>query len=122
MATNLVSDIGEFLGPQIVSRIASSLGLDKTSTQKAASARMAFTALISLVSKSQGAAKLNDAVAQQQPGVLSSLAGVIGQSGQKALIDNGASALICFLAARRCLGSPVRSRSMQASERAAQRA
>ena len=36
MATNLVSDIGEFLGPQIVSRIASSLGLDKTSTQKAA--------------------------------------------------------------------------------------
>jgi hypothetical protein len=99
MATNLVSDIAEFLGPQIVSRIASSLGLDKTSTQKAASAAIPglLTALISLVSKSQGAAKLNDAVAQQQPGVLSSLAGVIGQSGQKALIDNGASALSSLL-------------------------
>ena len=99
MATNLVSDIGEFLGPQIVSRIASSLGLDKTSTQKAASAAIPglLTALISLVSKSQGAAKLNDAVAQQEPGVLSSLAGVIGQSGQKALIDNGASALSSLL-------------------------
>ncbi len=99
MATNLVSDIGEFLGPQIVSRIASSLGLDKTSTQKAASAAIPglLTALISLVSKSQGAAKLNDAVAQQEPGVLSSLAGVIGQSGQKALIDNGASVLSSLL-------------------------
>jgi len=99
MATNLVSDIGEVLGPQIVSRIASSLGLDKTSTQKAASAAIPglLTVLISLVSKSQGAAKLNDAVAQQQPGVLSSLAGVIGQSGQKALIDNGASALSSLL-------------------------
>jgi hypothetical protein len=95
----LVSDIAEFLGPQIVSRIASSLGLDKTSTQKAASAAIPglLTALISLVSKSQGAAKLNDAVAQQEPGVLSSLAGVIGQSGQKALIDNGASTLSSLL-------------------------
>lgn len=35
MATNLVSDIGEVLGPQIVSRIASSLGLDKTVVQGA---------------------------------------------------------------------------------------
>ena len=35
MATNLVSQIFQFLTAEIASRVASSLGLDKTSTQKA---------------------------------------------------------------------------------------
>ena len=38
MATNLVSQIVEALGPTIVARIASSLGFDQSSTQKAINA------------------------------------------------------------------------------------
>jgi len=99
MATNLVSQIADVLGPTIVARIASSLGLDQSSTQKAVDAAVPglLGALISLVSKPQGATKLNDIVAKQQPGVLSSLTSVIGDSGQKAFIDKGASALTSLL-------------------------
>ena len=43
MATNLISEIAQFLSPEIVARIASGLGLDKTSTQKAASAAVVCT-------------------------------------------------------------------------------
>ena len=35
MATNLVSEIAEVLSPNIVSNIASALGLNRTATQKA---------------------------------------------------------------------------------------
>jgi hypothetical protein len=99
MATNLVSEIAEVLGPQIVARVASALGLGESSTQKAVNAAVPalLAALISLVSKPQGAAKLNDVVAKQQPGVLSNLASVIGGSGQKAFIDTGASVLTSLL-------------------------
>ena len=89
MATNLVSQIVEALGPTIVSRIASSLGLDQSATQKTVSAAVPglLAAIISLVSKPQGASKLNDVVAKQPAGVLSSLADVIGGSGEKAFMD-----------------------------------
>ena len=70
MATSLVSQIVEALGPTIVARIASSLGFDQSSTQKAINAAVPglLAALISLVSKPQGANKLNDVVAKQPPG------------------------------------------------------
>ena len=57
MATNLVSQIVEALGPTIVSRIASSLGLDQSATQKTVGAAVPglLAAIISLVSKPQGA-------------------------------------------------------------------
>jgi Bacterial protein of unknown function (DUF937) len=99
MATNLVSEIAKVLGPDVEARIASSLGLDKTVVQGAVEGGVPglLAALISLVSKPQGATKLGQAVAQQEPGVLSSLASVIGGSGQKALIDTGASALTSLL-------------------------
>ena len=35
MATNLISEIADVLSPSIVSRVASALGLNQTSTQKA---------------------------------------------------------------------------------------
>ena len=71
MATNLVSQIVEALGPTIVSRIASSLGFDQAVTQKAINAAVPglLAALISLVSKPQGASKLADAVAKQPAGI-----------------------------------------------------
>ena len=99
MAPNLVSEIARVLGPDVEARIASSLGLDKAVVQSAVEGGVPglLAALISLVSKPQGATKLGQAVAQQEPGVLSSLASVIGGSGQKALIDAGASALTSLL-------------------------
>ena len=95
MATNLVSEAAEVLSPAIVSRIASALGLNQASTQKAIAAAVPalFAAFISYVSKPQSATKLAEVVNKQEPGVLSSLASVIGEPGQKALIDQGASVL-----------------------------
>ena len=86
MATNLISQIAEVLGPTIVARIASALGLGESSTQKAINAAVPglLAALISLVSKPQGASKLKDVVAKQEPGLLSSLANVIGGSAKRA--------------------------------------
>jgi hypothetical protein len=99
MATNLVSEIVEVLSPTITSRIASALGLNQTSTQKAivAAVPALLASFISYVSKPQGATKLNEVVNKQEPGMLSSLANVIGEPGQKALIDQGASVLTSLL-------------------------
>jgi hypothetical protein len=99
MATNLVAQITEALAPALVDRIASGLGLNKTVTQKAIVAAIPalLGALISYVSKPQGASKLNDVVRKQEPGLLSSLANVVGGSGQKALIDQGSSVLTALL-------------------------
>jgi len=96
---NLVSEIVEALGPTIVSRIASSLGLDQSAVQKASNAAVPglLAALISLVSKPQGASKLADAVGKQPAGILSTLADVIGGSGEKAFIDRGSSTLTSLL-------------------------
>src|SRR5215510_1183559 len=95
MASNLVSEIVEVLSPTITSSIASALGLNQTSTQKAVVAAVPalLASLISYVSKAQDANKLNEVVRKQDPGMLSSLATAIGEPGQKALIDQGASVL-----------------------------
>ena len=99
MATNLVSEVAEVLSPTIVSRIASALGLNQTSTQKAIVAAIPalLAALISYVSKPQGQTKLAEVVRKQEPGMLSNLSSVIGEPGQKALIDQGASVLTSLL-------------------------
>ena len=99
MATNLVSQIIEAVGPTIVSRIASSLGFDQAVTQQAINAAIPglLAALISLVSKPQGPSKLADAVAKQPAGILSSLVDAIGGSGEKALIDKGSNTLASLL-------------------------
>jgi hypothetical protein len=47
MATNLVSEIADFLSPSVVSRIASALGLNQTSTQKAVVAAVPLCSLLS---------------------------------------------------------------------------
>ena len=86
MATNLVSEIADVLSPSVVSRIASALGLNQTSTQKAVVAAVPalLAELISFVSRPQAATKLNDVVRKQEPGVLASLTSAIGEPGQNA--------------------------------------
>ena len=106
MATNLVTQITQYLASEIGSRMAASYGIDKATAQKAITAAVPalLSALISLVSKPHGATKLSDAVAQQEPGVLSSLGKLIGNPGEKALIDNGASALSALIGGKSLSG------------------
>jgi hypothetical protein len=56
-----------------------------------------LSGLISYVSKAQWANKLNEVVRKQEPGMLTSLASVTGEPGQKALVDQGASVLTSLL-------------------------
>jgi hypothetical protein len=99
MTTNLVSTITQVLNSDIVTRVASSFGLDSAQVQKAFQAGVPglLAALASLASKPAGASALSKTVAQQEPGVLSSLAGMLPGSGQKNLIDSGASNLTSLL-------------------------
>ena len=99
MATNLTSEITKIFGPTILARTATGLGLDKPSVEMATSAAVPalLAALVSLVSKPQGPAKLSEVVAKQHPDLLSGLANVVGSSGQKDLIDQGANALNSLL-------------------------
>src|SRR5262245_45001157 len=74
MATDLVSEITGVVSEEISSRIAASLGVDKATVQQAVNAVVPtlLAALMSYVSKPGAAAKLNQVVAKQEPGMLSS--------------------------------------------------
>ena len=115
MATNLVSEIAEVLSPNIVSSIASALGLNRTATQKAVVAAVPalLAALINYVTKPQGATKLAEVVRKQEPGVLASLASVIGEPGQKALIDQGGSVLTSLLGGKTLVRTDRRRRTIR---------
>jgi hypothetical protein len=99
MSTNLVSSIAQYLSSDVVARTATSLGLDRVIVQKGmnAGAPALLAALSSLVAKPGGAEKLNSAVAQQDRGILSSLAKIVGSSDEAALINSGTDALRSLL-------------------------
>lgn len=99
MSTDLVSNVTQILSSNLVSRIASSLGLDKTLTEKALQAGVPglLAALTSLASRPNGATALNGAIAQQQPALLSSLASMLGGSTQTNIIETGTSTLTSLL-------------------------
>lgn len=106
MATNLVSEIVNFLSPNIVSSIASALRLNPASLDKALGGAVPalLGALISSLSKPKGAVKLADAVAKQQPDILSNLKGIIGGAGENALIEQGARTLSALLGSKTSAG------------------
>ncbi len=99
MATNLISTISQVLSPELLMRIASALGLDKYVVEKAVSAGVPalLAAFSSRASTREGAESLNGAIANQQPGVLTNLANLVGGAGQGALIDSGFNALTSLL-------------------------
>jgi hypothetical protein len=99
MPTNLVSSATKILTPELLRRIASGLGLDKAVVEKAVTAGIPglLAALASLVAKPGGAAKLSDAVAQEQPGILTNIANVLGGPQQGTIIDNGVDMLSSLL-------------------------
>lgn len=99
MATNLISSISQVLTPELLTRIATALGLDKNLVDKALSAGIPalLAAFGSRAATRDGADSLNQAIADQQPGLLTSLANMIGGPNQSALIDTGFNTLSSLL-------------------------
>jgi hypothetical protein len=89
MAVNLISMISQALSGAFTTRVASAFGLGEAQVRNVVDAALPalLGALISLVSKPQGAAKLHEFLAKQEPGALSRLANVIDDAGKKAFID-----------------------------------
>lgn len=98
MSTNLVASAAKLLTPELLSRLASAFGIDQTMLEKAVNAGIPglFAAFTSIVSRPGGATKLADAVARQQPGVLTNLANA-GPAMQRDIIDNGLGSLSSLL-------------------------
>ena len=101
MAVNLASLIMQFLTPDMIGRIASALGLDRTNTQTAIGAAVPglLAGLSGVATQPGGAQKLVDAV-RQQTGALGSFAKMVGDSGQSSLIEKGSQLLSSLLGGR----------------------
>ena len=95
MAANLVSVVMQFLTPDMIAKIASALGLDRTVVQKAIGGAVPalLASLADVASTPNGARQLANTLAQQQTGSLESLKGLIGGSGQDTLAETGSSML-----------------------------
>ena len=96
---NIVSLVMQYLTPDVINRIASALGVDKSAIGKAATA--AVPGLLGMfanaTSTRDGANKLANAVGQQNAGILNSLASTIGGPGQQSLVNSGISTLSSLL-------------------------
>jgi hypothetical protein len=94
MATNLVSVVMQFLTPDMIAKIASALGLDRSVAQKAiAGAIPALLASFADVASSPNGARQLTNTLTQQSGSLESLQNLIGGSGQNSLAETGSSML-----------------------------
>ncbi len=92
---NLISLAMNFITPSIVSRIASSLGIDSKIAQMAISAALPsiFAGIVGKSSKPEGLGQLTSMLSQQDSGLLSNLAGMIGGSDQSKLVTGGTNML-----------------------------
>jgi len=95
MATNLVSVVMQFLTPDMVAKIASALGLDRSVAQKAIGGAVPaiLSSLADVAATPNGARQLTNMVTQQPPGSLESFKSLLGGSGQSALAETGTSML-----------------------------
>ncbi len=95
MATNLVSVVMQFLTPDMIAKIASSLGIDRNVVQKAIGGAVPalLASLADVASTPNGARQLASTLAQQPTGSLESLKGLIGGSGPNTLAETGSSML-----------------------------
>lgn len=99
MPTSLISTIAQVFNSDLVGRIASSFGLDKTLIERAlgAGAPALLAALGSVASRPGGAEAVNAEVARQEPQLFQNLAPLIGGSAMNARIDAGSSTLKSLL-------------------------
>jgi hypothetical protein len=95
MATNLVSVVMQFLTPDMIAKIASALGLDRSVAQKAIAGGVPaiLSSLADVAATPNGARQLTNMVTQQPPGSLESFKSLRGGSGQSTLAETGSSML-----------------------------
>ncbi len=95
MSSNLISLASQYLRPDLLDGIAAEVGADTSVVGKACGA--AIPALLSsfanIASSNEGARKLTDAIGQQNPAILNSLAATIGTAKQQDLVDGGIRSL-----------------------------
>src|SRR3974377_648768 len=96
---NLVSLAQQYLTPDVIAKISSALGADKSAIGKAATA--AVPSLLGMfanaASTRDGAHKLSSTLGQTSAGFLYSLASTSGGPGQQSLVNSGIGALSSLL-------------------------
>src|SRR5262245_2759934 len=97
MTDNIVSTISRFLTPELISKMASATGLDRTIAHKATAAAVPaiLTSLADMAAKGGGARQLANAVAEQPADLLGNIANSL--SGAQQMADKGASQLSALL-------------------------
>jgi hypothetical protein len=99
MATSLVSLVLQALTPEIIGKIASALGLDRSAVQKAVSAAVPaiLAAIVGVATKPGGARRLSEAVSREGPSTLNNLGRTLEGSGYRALAEHGSGLLDSLL-------------------------
>jgi hypothetical protein len=100
MTTNLVSLVMQFLTPEIIGRVATALGLDRTLVQSAINAAVPglLAGLGGVATQPGGAQKLAEA-AKQETGTLGKFADMLGGGSQSTFIERGSQLLTSLLGA-----------------------
>ena len=95
MSINLVSLVSQYLTPELIGRIATALGVDRTLVGKAvtALAPALLRVLAGLASTPAGAQRLADVVEKQDPSILNTLESAIDGPGQASIVKSGVGAL-----------------------------
>jgi len=98
VAMDLVSLIMKFLTPDMIGRLASALGLDRSTTSSAIEAAVPglLAALAGVAAKPDGAQKLADA-AKKETATLDKFASMLGTSGQASIVERGSQMLTSLL-------------------------
>jgi hypothetical protein len=96
---NLVSLALQYLTPELIAKIASALGVDRSLIGKAVTAALPalIRSLAGIASKPAGAKQLDDIVSRQSPGILESLVNSLGGARQRDLINGGIETLSSLL-------------------------
>ncbi|MEQ1717742.1 MAG: DUF937 domain-containing protein [Hyphomicrobium sp.] len=96
---NLVSLAMQYLGPVIINKIASSLGMGQGVAGKliAAAIPTILASLAGSSAKPGGAGALGGILSKLDPNILGNLGNLIGGSGQQQLVDSGSNALSSLL-------------------------
>jgi Bacterial protein of unknown function (DUF937) len=99
MATNLVSSIMQVLTPDLIAKIARTLGIEPDVAQKVAGAAVPaiLASFAGIAAKPAGAQRLSDTLEQQRPDMLSQITNAIGGPNQKDIADTGYGLLSTLL-------------------------
>ncbi len=99
MSINLVSLVSQYLTPELIGRIAGTLGVDRTLVGKAAIylAPTLLRMLAGVAATPIGARRLAETVEHQDPSILNTLESAIGGAGEHSIVKDGVTALESLL-------------------------